>query len=297
MPRVARMDAPGVVHHVMIRGIERRAIFVDDADRNDLADRLSRIAPEGGTTCFAWAFMPNHVHLVVRTGVDSVSRLMARVGTGYARRFNERHQRVGHLFQNRFRSRIVADDGDLISVIRYVHSNPVAAGIVSDLAQLESHPWTGHGGLLGKIEPQPFHAIRETLGVFGTTDRQAREQVRSLMEVGIREPDVDPWGSAAPDGHDAMLAEAGAEISRRFRLDATALHSRLRNRDVSRARVALAVHAIHELGISLTHVAKWLGVSKGSLSRAVSRGCGDVERANKATIQERPQGNEGGAQE
>ena len=299
MPRVARVDAPGVVHHVMIRGIERRPIFADDDDRRDLATRLARIAPECHATCFAWAFMPNHAHLVVRTDAGSVSRLMARVGTGYARRFNERHERVGHLFQNRFRSRIVADDADLICVIRYVHLNPVVAGIVSSLEDLAIHPWTGHAGLLGRIEAQPFHAVRETLRVFGGTPREARGQLVSLMEVGLEEAAFDSRPSSGPEaslrtrGEDARIAAAAAELCRRFELEVSTLRSRARDRAVSRARAAVAVRAVHELGVPLTRVARWLGVSKGSLSRAVARSValGTLLKATKATEQERPQGN------
>ena len=114
MPRRPREDAPGAAHHVMVRGIDRLPIFLDDADREDFLHRLSRLIPQLGFLCFAWALMPNHVHLVIRSGQVRISQLMARLGTGYARRFNERHGRVGHLFQNRFRSRCVVDDADLV---------------------------------------------------------------------------------------------------------------------------------------------------------------------------------------
>ena len=274
MPRVARVDAPGAIHHVMVRGIERRSIFVDDADRHDLAARLSQIAPACGATCLAWAFMPNHVHLVVRTGVEPVSRLMARVGTGYARRFNERHDRVGHLFQNRFRSRIVGDDADLLCVIRYVHRNPLVAGIVADPGELAMHPWTGHGGLLGTIEPQPFHAVHDALGVFGATTRDARAQLRSVMKAESEDARIEFWRADASrqrDAEDRELTRAAAAICRHFRIEMTALRSSVRDRDVARARVAFAVRATQAPGLSLTRIASWLGVSKGALSRAVAR--------------------------
>ena len=101
MARRPRDDAPGAAHHVMLRGIERRPIFLDDVDRQDFLRRLSHLVAELGFRCFAWALMPNHVHLVLRSGSVRISQLMARLGTGYARRFNERHDRVGHLFQLR----------------------------------------------------------------------------------------------------------------------------------------------------------------------------------------------------
>jgi REP-associated tyrosine transposase len=101
MPRQARLDAPGVLHHVMVRGIERTTLFRDDADRNDFVARLAALAEAGALTIYAWALLPNHAHLLVRTGTRPLPRSMRSLLTGYAGAFNRRHKRVGHLFQNR----------------------------------------------------------------------------------------------------------------------------------------------------------------------------------------------------
>ena len=84
MPRLARLDAPGVVHHVMIRGIERRNIFADDKDRDNLLERLAVLLPETKTECYAWALMPNHAHFLLRSGTVGLPGLMRRLLTGYA---------------------------------------------------------------------------------------------------------------------------------------------------------------------------------------------------------------------
>jgi REP element-mobilizing transposase RayT len=99
MPRQPRLDAPGVLHHVMVRGIERRAIFRDDTDRADFVDRLAALVPATGLTVYAWALLPNHAHLQVRTGGRPLPRVMRSLLTGYAGAFNRRHKRSGHLFQ------------------------------------------------------------------------------------------------------------------------------------------------------------------------------------------------------
>jgi len=93
VPRGPRLDAPGVAHHVMIRGIEKRRIFLSDDDRSDFVERLGRLLPEEMWRCFAWALMPNHVHLVLQGTTGRLSRLMARLNTGYAKGFNQRHRR------------------------------------------------------------------------------------------------------------------------------------------------------------------------------------------------------------
>jgi len=86
MPRKARIDAPGALHHVIIRGIERRKIFRSDDDRKDFLNRLSALIPETKTDCFAWAIIPNHVLLLLRSGMAPVSVLMSRLLTGYVAR-------------------------------------------------------------------------------------------------------------------------------------------------------------------------------------------------------------------
>ena len=95
MPRQARLDAPGVLHHVMVRGIERRVIFRDDVDRADFVGRLAALVPATGLTVYAWALLPNHAHCLVRTGTRPLPRVMRSLLTGYAGAFNRRHHRVG----------------------------------------------------------------------------------------------------------------------------------------------------------------------------------------------------------
>jgi REP element-mobilizing transposase RayT len=99
MARVARRDAPGAVHHVLLRGIERRRIFRDDPDRRDFLSRLGLQVREGGGACLAWVLMQNHVHMVLRTGDRPLSQVMLRLNTGYARQFNLRHRRSGYLWR------------------------------------------------------------------------------------------------------------------------------------------------------------------------------------------------------
>jgi putative transposase len=104
MPRSARIDAPGALHHIIVRGIGRRKIFDDDADRNAFLERFGAVLNDTATACFAWALIPNHFHLLLRTGQVPMSTVMRRLLTGYAMNYNRRHRRSGHLFQNRYKS-------------------------------------------------------------------------------------------------------------------------------------------------------------------------------------------------
>ena len=99
MPRKARIDAPGALHHIICRGIERTMIFCDDGDRDSFVKRLGHVISESQTPCYAWALIPNHFHLLLKTGNVPITTLMRKLLTGHAVTFNRRHQRVGHLFQ------------------------------------------------------------------------------------------------------------------------------------------------------------------------------------------------------
>lgn len=113
MPRQARIDAPGAVHHIIARGIERGKIFRDDEDRENFISRLGDLINETKTQCFAWALIPNHFHLLLKTGTVPISTLMRRLLTGYAVNHNRRHFRSGHLFQNRYKSILCQEDAYL----------------------------------------------------------------------------------------------------------------------------------------------------------------------------------------
>ena len=133
----------------MARGIERRKIFLDDKDRASFLERLALILEETQTQCYAWALIPNHFHLLLRTGPTPLSKVMRRLMTGYAVTFNLRHRRSGHLFQNRYKSVVCEEDAYLLELIRYIHLNPLRASLVQNLQELDKYPWTGHSTILG----------------------------------------------------------------------------------------------------------------------------------------------------
>ena len=124
MPRQPRLDLPGLLHHVIARGVDRCEIFRDDADRQAFLTRLSALLVETDTDCFAWALLSNHFHLVLRPNRERLAALMRRLQTGHAVTFNRRHMRSGHLFQNRYKSIVCEEEEYLLELVRYVHLNP-----------------------------------------------------------------------------------------------------------------------------------------------------------------------------
>lgn len=184
MPRQARIDAPGALHHIICRGIERRNIFRDDADREYFLDRLGDVLSETSTTCYAWSLMPNHFHLLLRTGDVAVATVMRKVLTGYAVTFNRRHHRNGHLFQNRYKSILCQEDPYFLELVRYIHLNPLRARIVTTLKILDSYPYSGHSILMGRGR-NDWQDIDTVLVYFGRKASMARKHYRSFVEEGI----------------------------------------------------------------------------------------------------------------
>jgi REP-associated tyrosine transposase len=192
MPRKARIDAPGALHHIIVRGIERRKIFYDDNDRDNFLDRLGIILTDTRTPCFAWALIPNHLHLLLRTGVTPIATVMQRLLTGYAVSFNRRHRRHGQLFQNRYKSVLCQEDPYLLELVRYIHLNPLRAGIVPDLRKLDRHPYCGHS-ILMDIKKNDWQDTAYVLKLFNSkysiARRRYREYVKKGMDAG-RRPDL-----------------------------------------------------------------------------------------------------------
>ncbi len=202
MPRQSRIDAPGALHHIIGRGIARQAIFSDEVDYYSFLERLGKLLTESGTRCFAWALIPNHFHLLLRTGNIPISTLMKKLLTGYAVNFNRRHHRVGHLFQNRYKSILCQEDTYLLELVRYIHLNPLRAKLVADYRSLATHPYCGHGVILGRLH----HAWQDKDYVLQLFDphateakRKYREFVRKGVETGSR-PELTGGGLLRSQG-------------------------------------------------------------------------------------------------
>lgn len=183
MPRKARIDAPGALHHIIVRGIEKRKIFKDRADRKSFIKRLGDILSDSKTPCYAWALMPNHFHLLLKTGLTPISTIMRRLLTGHAVYFNRRHRRWGHLFQNRYKSILCQEETYLMELVRYIHLNPLRAKQVSDLKKLERYPYCGHSVLIGN-HLNDWQSVDETLKLFGERLSVARRRYREFVKKG-----------------------------------------------------------------------------------------------------------------
>ena len=269
MRRQARLDAPGALHHVMIRGIEGTAIFRNGEDREDFLARVERIVEAGALSVYAWALLDNHVHLLIRTGRQSLSLSMRRLLTGYVINFNRRRGRQGYLFQNRYKSILCEDDPYLLELTRYIHLNPIRAGIVKSIKGLASYPWTGHGVLLGRAERR-WQDTGAVLGYFGRRRKEAVEKYEEYVAEGMgqgRRPELVGGGLVRSRGG------WSAVLSQRRRGDREASDERILG---SGAFVERVIEEAEEGIKEALQLRKRLGDLE-TLLRAVARGEGVVE--------------------
>ena len=185
MPRKGRLHISGGCYHVFGRGLERRYIFHETSDKEDFLSRLGRCLFRSQAQCLAWAIMSDHYHLLIRVGPQPLSKLMGSLLGGYGGSYNRRHGRVGYVFQNRFRSILCEEDSYLLELIRYIHLNPMTAGMVDELSQLDRYPWTGHSGIVAKKNRYCWHLVDEVLSLFGDKRGAAKSAYRQFIKDGI----------------------------------------------------------------------------------------------------------------
>jgi putative transposase len=283
MPRRIRLDGPAVAHHVWMHAIGDSLLFFCTDDFQDFVDRLCRLCLECGARLFAWVLMGNHIHLVVQTSTGALSRLMQRLNTGFAIRFNRRNGRRGYVLMNRFQSRIVEGDGDLINLVRYVHCNPLAAGMVGSLDALAAYPWAGHGALIGRRPALPFEAVGETLSLFDDDPTRARAELLTWMaRMDVPDPTQPQIAPAVPPAASPLsppfragrgdFGELLRSACARYGLTRDELRSGSKQARIARARAAVAYVAVIRLGESGATVARALGVSRAAVSGALDRG-------------------------
>lgn len=161
--RIPRAQSTADIYHVIARGSGRQIIFEDDDDRQRFLMLLSEALRDVGAELYAWCLMDNHVHLLIHAPLTELSAAMRRACGAYAQRFNAKTGRVGHLFQDRFKSEPVSDNAYLMTVVRYIHENPAKAGV----GTVAAYPWSSYSEYMGR----PVLCTTDfVLGAFGGID-------------------------------------------------------------------------------------------------------------------------------
>ncbi len=311
MPRTARLDIPGLLQHVIVRGIEKRDLFLEDEDRSLFVQRLSALLKQTDTRCYAWALLSNHFHLLLMPTICTLSSFMRRLLTSYAVNFNRTHNRTGHLFQNRYKSIVCEEETYLLELVRYIHLNPLRAGLVKELPELDMYPWSGHAVLMGnrQLEGQE---LPEILQRFGKNANNARSVYRAFIVDGIKigqraelvggglkrsmamkSAGENDWGNfdarilGIGEFVDSLqqnetlrdrlplsmtLAELIRRVAAAFNLTAEAVCRQGKARPTAEARGIVAYFAVRELGLKGIDVGRAIHLTSAGVSIAVQRG-------------------------
>jgi REP-associated tyrosine transposase len=289
MARRPRLFAPGLLYHVIARGNQRQPTFLTAEDYQAYLGRLGTYQKRYDVILYAYCLMPNHVHLLLQTSEAPLAKFMQGVQQSYTQRFNLAHDKVGHVFQSRYKAIICESDEYLAALVRYIHLNPVRAGLVDDP---EKYPYSGHrayvraDGRIGdgsvRVEPRP---VLDVLGgpaayrrfvlatvAAGREDRYYRTEDQQILGGSgfaqrIRQQ------AAQPAGHlpRKALNTALAELASRLDLDPGTLRSPDRSQPVATARAIVSFILVRRLGYRVADVAAALARDAATTTVIVSR--------------------------
>lgn len=309
MPRQARIDIEGQFYHVMSRGIERGSIFLEEKDYRDFKDRVAMWLKESGAKCLAWCLMPNHFHLLLLRGPRPLSETMHHIMTGYAVNFNLRHERAGHLFQNRYKAVMCLGNGHLLELVPYIHLNPLRAGLVRDVRGLSEYRWCGHAAaLIG--EDDGILDREEFIGKLGADEKSALNTYKALIidRAAGKEPEMtvaslEGMSLSALSGFHAMSeAPAGSLVPSLGRSEKWIFNDRQavltaigrisgvkpeeilrpgRERTAARARAIYCYLCKEKLSTSGSELMLQLKVCQSAVSRLIAKGRGIVRSDTK----------------
>ena len=284
MSRRPRQHVPGGIYHVTLRGNDQQAIFVDEWDFQRLEELVSEGCERYGIRVHAFCWMSNHIHLAIQVGATTLGDFMRWTASRYARGFNRRYSRCGHVFEQRYWSKLAEDDAYLLALVRYIHLNPVDAKAV---IKPESYRWSSHRAYLGKADV-PWLSTSLILSIFGNDESTSRAQL-ARMVAEPKNPGKE-WTAEFNTAHNRNRhshrlivgpnVESGAvarlnalidEHCRRFGISSHELTSRSRTRRLAKARAIIARDAIDNGIATLAEISRRYGRSESVVLRTMNR--------------------------
>ncbi len=292
MPRPPRLHVPGGVYHVILRGNHRQAIFTKPSDRQMLDALVAETLERFDARAHAYCWMTNHMHLALQVADAPLGPIVRRIAGVYARRIQQRLPTTGHLFERRYRSVLVDADTHLLRLVRYIHLNPLRAGLVADPAD---YPWSGHRAYLG-LTSIPWLTTDFTLRLLGTNRNSARRAYARLISAGGDPDDSAQFSRGMPgdtrvlgdDGFLARITATGSRVpptrpslptleqviaaaAREAGCTVEALASASKARAVADARCRITERALAAGIASISEIARRLNRSHSSLIEALQR--------------------------
>jgi len=284
MARRPRMFAPGLLYHVIVRGNQRQATFLNERDYHAYLTRLGTYRQKYDVAIWAYCLMPNHVHVLLETIGPPLAKFMQGVQQSYTQYFNRTHQKVGHVFQGRYKAIVCERERYLVALIRYIHLNPVRANLVK---RPEQYAYSGHtayltGNATAVVDPTPGLAlcggrrayrqfVREGMGeghqeeYYAVKDQRFLGSARFVTRVRASGPE-DPLRRPT-----TSLPKAVNMIAAALQVDPATLRSADRSWSVSRQRTLVAYILVRRKGYGVGEVATQLRRDVTTLSVLLSR--------------------------
>ena len=193
MPRRGRIIAQTGIYHIMLRGNERKEIFLDEEDKSRIIDTIILKRKDGDFKLYAFCVMNNHIHVLIKEGKDDIAKVIKRIATSYAYYYNKKNKRVGHVFQDRYKSETIKDDRQLLEVIRYIHNNPVKAKINK---KSNEYRWSSYNDYIAKgfsdKDSDVFHQdLTDILGMFSSIKENAIKLFSEFNKERTEETFID----------------------------------------------------------------------------------------------------------
>lgn len=270
MARPLRVEFSGAIYHLTSRGNARQKVFFTDTDRELFLDTLSQVVSRYGWICHAYCLMANHYHLLVETPKANLSLGMRQLNGMYTQSFNRRHNRVGHLFQGRFKAILVEKESYLLELCRYIVLNPVR---VKGKGEIGGWKWSSYRATAGLASVPEFLSTDWILGQFGKNRAKAQKQYRAFVREGLENR---PWEELKGQiylGSEAFIERhcpGNQELKEIPRVQLKAVKPSL-ERIFAKSGKRAIVQAYKEHGYRLQEIAAHLGVHYATVSRRLKQ--------------------------
>lgn len=278
--RPLRIEYPGAVYHVTSRGNARQEIFLDAADREKFLHVLEQVVKRFNWICHAYCLMTNHYHLFIETVDPPLSRGMRQLNGSYTQVFNRRHDRVGHVFQGRYKAIVVDRDSYLLELSRYIVLNPVRAKMVREAGEWEPPSYRATAGL---SKPPSFLTTDWILGQFAGERREAQRLYRRFVSEGLG---ISPWGDLkgqiylGSERFIESIAKPNTKPSEVPRVQRMINRPSLSEVFSSAVEDEGSLKAYRDYGYTMREIAKFLGIQYATVSHRLRK----LEQRGEARI-------------
>jgi len=288
MPRKPRIEFQGAFYHVICRGNNKQEIFAGDNDYREFLKGIKITKARYGFLLYCYNLIPNHLHLAVETSNEPLSRIMCSLLTRYARYFNSRHKRTGHVFEKRYKAILCQKESYLLEMLRYIHLNDVRAGLTGRPGDWK---WSSYRTYMGAAQDDIVDT-KKILSIFDKKVSVARKKFAEFVHDGINmkskeefyPPDTFPYLGDTEFVKDLSkkygeirrwdkirvritLEKLAGKISGKTGIDIAEMQASYKSKNISSARKMFSVIAVYYAGYKATQVAKYLNCSISAISR------------------------------